>query len=226
VPASSAETSFDSHKPSDFRKEVSVTVTFLVTALIVCLTPGTGVLFTVSAGVTGGRRAALVAAAGCTLATAPHLAVAVTGLAALLAASPLVFHAIQYAGVAYLLYLAWGLARSSTPIVALDDDRPVARPARLIASAVLVNLLNPKLTLFAVGFLPQFVTGTGASALRQMVLLSVVFMVITFITLVGYGMSASVLHAHLVVRPWAARWINRAFAGSFAVLACVLALAS
>ena len=202
-----------------------MTATFLVTALIVCLTPGTAVVFTVSAAVTGGRRAALVAAAGCTIATLPHLAVAVTGLAALLAASPLVFHAVQYAGVAYLLYLAWGMARSGTPLF-VRADRPTQRPLRMIVSAVLSNVLNPKLTLFAVGFLPQFVTGTGASALRQMLLLAAAFMVLTFVTLVGYGSTASLLHTQLVLRPQAARWANRVFAACFVAMAAVLVTAT
>ncbi len=89
-----------------------MTVEFLITSLIVVVTPGTGVLYTLAAGLSRGRRASVVAAFGCTLGSVPHIAAAILGLAALLHTSALAFETLKYLGVAYLLYLAWGALRS------------------------------------------------------------------------------------------------------------------
>ena len=82
-------------------------VAFLLTTLVIIVTPGPGVLYTIAAAISGGRRASLIAALGCTLGIVPHLVAAITGLAALLYASSLAFQTLKYVGVAYLLFLAW-----------------------------------------------------------------------------------------------------------------------
>ena len=84
-----------------------MSIEFLITSLIVVASPGTGVLVTLAAGLSRGTRAAVVAAFGCTLGIVPHMLAAITGLAALLHTSALAFQAVKYAGVAYLLYMAW-----------------------------------------------------------------------------------------------------------------------
>ncbi|WP_244161935.1 LysE family translocator [Micromonospora eburnea] len=133
-----------------------MSIAFLLTTLIVVITPGTGVVYTLSAGLSAGRRAALVAALGCTVSLVPHLAAAVTGLAALLRAGTPAFRVVTWLGVAYLLWMAWSALRDRSPLP-VDDPRP---PRRLLLDGVLVNLLNPKVTVFFVAFLPQFVPRT------------------------------------------------------------------
>lgn len=200
-----------------------MSVEFLVTALIVVATPGTGVLYTVSAGLARGARASVVAAFGCTLGIVPHMLAAITGLAALLHASAVAFQAIKFVGVAYLLYLAWATWRDSSAL-AVDADAPRSN-ARVVGSGVLVNLLNPKLTIFFFAFLPQFVSAQGAGAAVRMAELSAVFMLVTFVVFVGYGVFAASVRRHVISRPRVIRWLRRSFAGAYVVLAGRLALA-
>jgi threonine/homoserine/homoserine lactone efflux protein len=134
-----------------------MSIEFLVTSLIVVVSPGTGVLYTLAAGLSRGSRASIVAAFGCTLGIVPHMAAAIMGLAALLHASALAFHAFKYLGVAYLLYMAWATLKERGALRVETQSGPRSA-ARVITAAILVNLLNPKLSIFFFAFLPQFVS--------------------------------------------------------------------
>ncbi|GAB3564938.1 LysE family translocator [Amycolatopsis endophytica] len=193
---------------------------FLLTALVVVATPGTGALLTMSAGLAHGTRASAIAALGCTLGIVPHAVAAITGLAALLHTSAVAFQAIKYAGVAYLLYLAWSALR--------EKDQPPEAPAprsavRVIVSAVLVNVLNPKLTLFFFAFLPQFVYTADPHSLLTMIELSGVFMALTLVVFLGYGAGAAAMRDRVLSRPRVRAWMRRVFAGTFVALAARLA---
>jgi threonine/homoserine/homoserine lactone efflux protein len=196
---------------------------FLVTSLIVVASPGTGVLYTLSAGLSRGRRASIVAAFGCTLGIVPHMAAAIVGLAALLYTSSLAFQTFKYVGVAYLLFMAW---RTLKERGTLDvDAEPGARSAvDVIVSAVLVNVLNPKLSIFFFAFLPQFVRADDPHRLSRMLGLSAVFMVLTFVVFAGYGLFAAAVRRHVLARPGVLTWLRRTFAGAFVALGAKLAL--
>ena len=201
-----------------------MSIEFLITSLIVVATPGTGVLYTLAAGLSRGSRASVVAAFGCTLGIVPHMAAAIMGLAALLHASALAFQTVKYLGVAYLLYMAWNTLREEGALgVPTDIDPKSAR--QVIVSAVLVNILNPKLSIFFLAFLPQFVAVDDANGLSRMLGLSVVFMFLTFIVFVGYGLFAAAIRGHVISRPRVLTWMRRAFAGAFVALGARLALA-
>ena len=202
-----------------------MTVSFLLTSLIIVATPGTGALYTIAAGLSRGARASLVAAAGCTLGIVPHLAAAITGTAALLRASGLAFQTVKVLGVAYLLYMAWSTWRDkSTLSVEVDDavDEPKSSVG-VIRSAVLINLLNPKLTIFFFAFLPQFVPSGSPHALARLLGLSAVFMLMTFVVFAFYGAFAASMRTHLVERPRVVKRLRRAFAVSFVALGAKLA---
>jgi len=202
-----------------------VSAEFLLTTLIVVVTPGTGVLYTLAAGLSRGARASIIAAAGCTLGIVPHMLAAVVGLAALLNASALAFESLKYLGVAYLLYLAWRTVRETG---ALSVDPGLAPPSaiRVITSAILINVLNPKLTIFFFAFLPQFVSVNETGAATRMLELSGVFMLVTFVVFVCYGVLAAAVRSHVVSRPRVMAWIRRTFAVAFVALGARLALAS
>jgi threonine/homoserine/homoserine lactone efflux protein len=201
-----------------------VSLAFLVTTLAVVATPGTGVVYTVSAGLARGARASLVAAVGCTLGIVPHVLAAVTGLAALLNASALAFQTLKWLGVAYLLFLAWQTWRDRSDLSA--DGEPAPRsPWRVIRTAVLINLLNPKLTIFFFAFLPQFVAPGEPRALPRMVGLSAVFMLVTLVVFASYGAFASAVRRHVLARPRVVRAMRRGFAGTYVLLAGRLAVA-
>jgi len=202
-----------------------VSVAFLVTTLIVVVSPGIGVLYTVAAGLSRGARASVVAAFGCTLGIVPHLAAALAGLAAIFYTSAVAFQMLKYLGVAYLLVLAWRTLREKGALT--PDEEAVGRtPAEVIVSAVLVNILNPKLSLFFFAFLPQFVSADDPHRLARMLELSGVFMALTFIVFVGYGLGAASIRKHVLSRPRVLVWMRRTFAGAFVALGAKLAVAT
>lgn len=193
---------------------------FLLTAFIVCLSPGIGVVYTLSAAMGGGARAGLWAALGCTLATVLHLAVALAGLAAALHASAVLFQTLKYLGVAYLLWMAWAVLRGTGGL----DIRPAADPgppARLVGRGILLNVLNPKLPLFFVAFLPQFVPpGAGSGVLVE---LGLGFTAITFLTFALYALVAARTRRAVLSSPRALAWLRGTFAAAFAGLGLRLA---
>ena len=200
-------------------------IEFLVITLIVVATPGTGVLYTVVAGLSRGARASVVAAVGCTVGIVPHMLAAMTGLAAVLHTSALAYESIKYLGVAYLLYMAWRTLRDHSPLVA-EETWAVPSMTRVVVSGVLVNLLNPKLTIFFFAFLPQFVAPNEPGAFLRMLGLSAVFMLLTLAIFVGYGVFAAAVRRHVVSRPRVTLWMRRAFGGAFAALGVRLAFTS
>ncbi|UEM02198.1 LysE family translocator [Skermanella rosea] len=201
-----------------------MSIDFLITSLIVVASPGTGVLLTLAAGLSRGFRASLIAAFGCTLGIIPHMAAAIMGLAALLHTSALAFQILKYLGVAYLLYMAWNTLREQSALRVEEDVTPQSA-VQVIVSAVLVNILNPKLSIFFLAFLPQFVSATEPHPLPRMLELSAVFMLLTFAVFVGYGIFAASIRSQVISRPRVLVWMRRTFAGAFAALGAKLALA-
>jgi threonine/homoserine/homoserine lactone efflux protein len=202
---------------------MAVSVEFLVTSFIVIVSPGTGVLYTLAAGLSRGSRASVVAAFGCTIGIVPHMAAAIMGLAALLHTSALAFETFKYLGVAYLLYMAWSSLRERG---ALRVEKAVGTrsAAQVTVTAILINILNPKLSIFFLAFLPQFVNAGESNPLSRMLALSAVFMLMTFVIFVGYGLFAASIRDHVISRPLVLTWMRRTFAGAFAALGAKLAL--
>ncbi|MFH1804750.1 MAG: LysE family translocator [Pseudomonadota bacterium] len=205
-----------------------MTIEYLLTSLIVILLPGTGVIYTLALGLGRGLGGSIWAALGCTLGIVPHMAASILGLAALLHASALAFDIVRYAGVAWLLYMAWGMwqgAGAGAGAMQVAANTTPASNARIVRDGFLINILNPKLSLFFLAFLPQFVTPGIIGAPLHMAILGLIFMGMTFIVFVLYGGFAAALRRHIVTRPAVMRWIGRGFAGAFALLGAKLALA-
>ncbi|WP_151526850.1 LysE family translocator [Serinicoccus kebangsaanensis] len=202
-----------------------MSLAFLLTTLVVVATPGTGAVYTIAAGLSRGTRAGLVAALGCMLGVIPHMVAAITGLAAVLHTSAVAFQTIKWLGVLYLLLLAWQTLRDSST-VDVDESAPRATVSQVIRRAVLINLLNPKLTIFFFAFLPQFVPAGSARATATMVGLSLVFMAVTFVVFALYGLFASTMRDRVIRRPRVMTWLRRVFSGTYVLLAGRLALQS
>ena len=200
-----------------------MSVEFLITSLIVVASPGTGVIYTLAAGLSRGARASIVAAFGCTLGIIPHIAAAILGLAALLHTSALAFQIFKYLGVAYLLYMAWNTLKEHGTL-RVEKQTAVRTHRQIVVEAVLINILNPKLSIFFLAFLPQFVNASEAQPLLRMSELSAIFMLMTFVVFVGYGLFAASVREHVISRPRVVTWMRRAFAGAFALLGAKLAL--
>jgi threonine/homoserine/homoserine lactone efflux protein len=207
-----------------FRCSVAgMSLDFLITSLIVVVSPGIGVVYTVATGLGRGPHASVIAAFACTLGIVPHIAAAVLGLAALLHTSALAFQLLKYAGVAYLLFMAWQALRESGALRV--EPQVGARSAmQIVVTGILINILNPKLSLFFLAFLPQFVSAGEENPLGRMLTLSAVFMLMTFVVFVLYGLAAAAVRDHVVSRPQVMVWMRRTFAAAFAALGAKLAL--
>jgi threonine/homoserine/homoserine lactone efflux protein len=183
-----------------------VSIEFFVTSFIIVASPGTGVLYTLAAGLSRGSRASVVAAFGCTIGIVPHMAAAIMGLAALLHTSALAFQTFKYVGVAYLLYMAWNSLRE-TGALRVEDKVDNRSATQVTVTAILINILNPKLSIFFLAFLPQFVRADE-----------------TFVVFVGYGLFAASVRDHVISRPRVLTWMRRTFAGAFVALGAKLAM--
>lgn len=199
-----------------------ISLEFLITSLIVILIPGTGVIYTVSTGIVQGRKASVYAALGCTAGIVPHLLATVLGLAAVMHTSALAFQVLKYAGVAYLFYLAYATWRD-TSAFAVDGAMSKTSATGLVVKAFLLNILNPKLTIFFLAFLPQFVEPGSAQPLLQLLLLSAVFMAMTFAVFVVYGFVAHAFRRLVVDSARVQSWLRYGFAAAFAGLGAKLA---
>lgn len=202
-----------------------MSIEFLLTTFVIVASPGTGAIYTLAAGLSGGVRATLVAAFGCTLGIVPHMVAAISGLAALLHTSAMAFQILKWLGVAYLLYMAWSMFRERG-VLRIDGAPSVKSDRQVIGSAILINLLNPKLSIFFFAFLPQFVAVGEASPIMLMLKLSLVFMALTLFIFAAYGVFAAYLRRHIVSNPIVQRWMRRGFAAAFGALAAQLAFAT
>ena len=200
-----------------------VSLQFLITSLIVVLIPGTGVIYTVSTGLTQGKKASLYVALGCTLGIVPHLLATILGLAALMHTSAMAFQLLKWAGVVYLFYVAWGTWRDKSAFQ-LDDNPSRTHALGLISKAILMNVLNPKLTIFFLAFLPQFIPANSTHVLAPMLLLSAIFMLMTLAVFVVYGLLAHTFRHFVVESARVQTFLRYGFTAAFIGLASKLAL--
>lgn len=200
-----------------------ITLQFLLTALVVVIAPGTGVIYTLALGLGQGRRASLWAALGCTVGIVPHLAAATLGLAAVLHTSALLFTVVKWAGVAYLLYLSWQALKDGG---ALSVQETGTRQSgwQIARRGALINILNPKLSIFFLALLPPFLSGNPTSATAEMTVMGAVFMILTFAVFALYGIFAAAARRRLLGSTRVMTWLSRSFAAIFAALAGRLAL--
>jgi threonine/homoserine/homoserine lactone efflux protein len=201
-----------------------MSLAFLLTSLIVVASPGTGVLYTLATALTRGSRASIAAAFGCTLGILPAMLAAMLGLAAVMHTSALAFAALKWCGVAYLLYMSWQALREHGAL-SVETRLDARSSRRVIVTGFLINILNPKLSIFFLAFLPQFIAADEAHPVGRMLELSAAFMAMTFVVFVLYGLFAATVRERVVSRPAVMTWLRRAFAGGFALLGAKLALA-
>jgi threonine/homoserine/homoserine lactone efflux protein len=200
-----------------------MSIEFLVTALIVVLMPGTGVLYTLAVGLGQGFRASVAAAFGCTIDILPSAAASIVGLAAIFHTSALAFQVVKYAGVAYLLYMAWTIVKDGGTLD-VDEERAPRTLLKTAVTGTLINILNPKLSLFFLAFFPQFVAVGDPRGMATMVMLAAVFMALTFVIFVGYGACAALARDYVTSRPGVMAWMRRSFAAAFGLMGLRLAL--
>ncbi|WP_444896634.1 LysE family translocator [Microbulbifer sp. SSSA005] len=202
-----------------------ISIEFLITSFIVVLIPGTGILYTVAVGLFKGKRASISAALGCTLGIIPSILACIMGLSVIIHTSALAFQFVKYAGVAYLLYLAWSMLKSSNSLT-LEENQKKQSLTSIAFKGFMINILNPKLTIFFLAFLPQFIPSQLQNPLDSMLILGLAFMAMTFLVFIVYGLLATVIRNYVIHSEKISVIIQRAFAGSFAALGLKLAFTS
>jgi len=201
-----------------------VSLEFFLTSLVVVLMPGTGVIYTASMGLLSGAGASVAAAFGCTLGIIPHITASILGLAALLHVSAVAYNTVKIAGAVYLLYLAWSMWRDTGSVEFMRGERRRGL-GMVILRGFLINILNPKLSIFFLAFLPQFVSPKASWPLGEMLLLSAIFMGMTLFFFILYGLAANSLRGYVAKSPRSFGMLKRSFAAIFALLGLRLALA-
>jgi threonine/homoserine/homoserine lactone efflux protein len=196
---------------------------FLITSVVVILIPGTGVIYTVSTGLFSGWRSSIGAAFGCTAGIIPHLTASILGLSAILHISALAFQVVKFAGAAYLLYLAWSMWRE-TGALKFNSSAPQNGLWQIATRGFLINILNPKLSIFFLAFLPLFVSPNASSPIFQMFILGIVFMAMTLLIFILYGISANGVRRYVINSPRLIVILQRSFAATFAALGAKLAM--
>lgn len=199
-----------------------ISTEFLLAALIVVLMPGTGVVYTLGVAIARGGAASIAAAVGCTLGIVPSILAAGLGLSALLHAGAMAYLVLKYAGAAYLMVLAWKTLRGGGPLsVAARGE--AAGFWRIARTGAVINVLNPKLTVFFLAFLPQFIDPALPYG-TQMAMMSAIFMGLTFAVFALYGLLAAGIAARALASERAMAWVARASAAAFAAMGLRLAL--
>lgn len=169
-----------------------------------------------------GRKASAFAALGCTAGIVPSLLASILGLAVVIHTSALAFQVLKFAGVAYLLYLAWLMWRE-TGTLEMKQQSDATSMLKVSIRGFLINILNPKLTLFFLAFLPQFVPVTASEPLIVMAILGGIFMAMTLAIFLVYGFLANAARKRIIHSPRVTRFLQRTFAATFAMLGVRLA---
>jgi threonine/homoserine/homoserine lactone efflux protein len=201
-----------------------MSVEFLLTSLVVVLIPGTGVLYTVSSSIGGGRRHGLFAALGCTLGIVPHMLAAMLGLSGIMQAGSAVFETVRWAGVAYLVFMGCSMIRDAGALPLDDGNTPIDSVGSVVWRGVLLNVLNPKLTLFFFAFLPQFLDASPGLLDVRLIGLGGIFMLMTLAVFALYALASAAARDLILAAPAARRWIERTLGAFLIAFAARLAL--
>jgi len=200
-----------------------MTIEFLITSFLVVIIPGTGMIYTLASSLSRGWSGSFFGALGSTMSIIPHILAAVFGLAAILHTSALAFQIVKFVGVAYLLYMAWGIIRDNSTFD-ISETKDNRSNLKIVFLGILASILNPKLSVFFLAFLPQFISTESLNPISQMFQLGFVFMMMTFIVFLCVGLAAVTVRDKIISRPTVLRWIKRTFAASFVMLAAKLSL--
>ena len=189
--------------------DTSQLVAFVIASAVLGITPGPDIIYVITRGAAQGARAGVAAAAGLTTGVIGHTAFTVIGLSAILATSAIAFTVIKIAGAAYLIYLGIRMWRSSG-VIDLSSDTDARSIGAIYRQTIAMNLLNPKVALFFLAFLPQFVNPSAGPVAPQFALLGLLFMIVAFIVMSTAGFAGAQIRRFLVRSTTAARWVQRA----------------
>lgn len=182
---------------------------FTLAALLLVVVPGPNLVYIITRGIDQGRRAAVVSALGVETGTLVHVLLTTIGLSAVIASSELLFTIIRFAGAGYLIWLGIVNIRSRPSDLSLDPDLPRMRLRRVYAQGVIVNVLNPKVAIFFLAFLPQFVDPDRGGAPLQILVLGIVLVLVGVASDMVYAAASGQIGTWLNARPAVARQRQR-----------------
>lgn len=196
---------------------------FVTAGLLLNITPGPDVLYIVGRSLAQGRTAGVISALGIAAGCLFHVTAAAFGLSAIVSALPVAYDAIRYAGAAYLVWL--GLKALGSRGMSFEPrGQGRASLTAIFRQGMLTNILNPKVALFFVAFLPQFTDAARGPLQLQFLALGLIFVVNGLIVCLGYALAAGWLGDWLRTRPGVSTWLGRAMGGLFVGLGVRLAL--
>jgi threonine/homoserine/homoserine lactone efflux protein len=201
------------------------TPAFILTSAALAIAPGPDVLYVLAKGMAQGRRSALIAAAGFCSGLSIHTAASACGLSALLVASATAFTVVKLLGAAYLVYLGVR-AILSRGLISLPANHVALSGRKIFGQAFLMNVLNPKVALFFLAFLPQFVRADQGSIPQQLVLLGIGFGIVAFAVFSLVGLFSDAIGRHVRSRPTLTRILDRIAGTAFILLGLRLAASS
>lgn len=204
---------------------ISTLLTFAVAATLLIIVPGPNVIYIITRGIDQGRRAAIASAAGVEAGMLFHIGAAVLGLSALVASSELLFNIVKYVGAGYLIWMGIGSLRARSAKFETQEISCRASYSRLFAQGMIVNVLNPKVGLFFIAFLPQFIDPSRGNSTVQILVLGGVFVAIAVISDLVYAFASGAIGSWLNARESIARQRDR-FAGVVHILLGTVAAVS
>lgn len=197
---------------------------FVISGLMLNMMPGPDSLLIMTRSATEGWRAGFVATWGIGVGVLVHVLAAAVGLSAVLATSATAFTVVKYIGAAYILYMAWGLLRSKSTAAVATAAVPPLPYRRIFAQGFLTNVLNPKVALFFLAFVPQFIDAASPDKALAFVVLGLIFDVNGMLWCHGLALFTAMASARLSMSPAVSAWLNRATGGLFIWLGVKLAL--
>jgi threonine/homoserine/homoserine lactone efflux protein len=202
-----------------FIPDAAVLVQFAIASLILAITPGPDMTLFVSRTLSQGRAAGFASMAGALTGTLVHTTLVVVGISALIVASPNAFFALKIFGAGYLVFLAWQAIRYGSAFSPVEKAGPRLSLARSFSIGLGVNLLNPKVILFFMTFLPQFVSSTDPNAPGKLFFLGMMFVVLSLPATAPMVVAADRFAAAMKRNPRATRFVDYLFAGVFSAFA-------
>lgn len=195
-----------------------ISLPYLITSIIVILLPGPGSIYTVSTAMNNTKEKSIIAALGCTVGIVPHLCLGILAMFMMHQLPDIIMNLIKLFGAMYLIYLGYKMLTDSGKIT-LSTTSKDTKSSKLFYEGILLNLLNPKLTLFFISFLPQYLIQNHSSYILQTISLGLVFMLLTLLVFVCYGVLANELRKRFLSSTSRMSWINKIFGILFILFA-------
>jgi len=181
---------------------------FIVASFILCLIPGPDNIYVLTQGMTKSKKAAFITALGLTTGLIVHTSAAAFGISVIFQTSEVAFNLVKYVGAAYLIYIAYQAFIHRNEPLDLSVQNSTKELKKLFFKGFVMNILNPKVSIFFLAFLPQFVTPENGNIPLQMIVLGLVFMALTIIVFSAIGVAGNMLSAKLIEKPSIVKYMN------------------